>query len=58
MELIKCMLWVICGIVGAIIYYKKFNEDKNIDVEALIFLWGAIGLFFVIFLYYYKKLNK
>jgi hypothetical protein len=45
--------WFICGFIASVINYKKYRtksdvKNKYIGDEFLLFVWGYIGLFFIL----------
>jgi hypothetical protein len=61
METIKWISWFICGVIASVIYYKKYRtekdkKDKYIGTEVLLFIWGWIGLFFIVYRWIWSKI--
>lgn len=61
--MIKWIMYFVCGLIGSIIYNKvRFKKDENSTKcllgEFLIFIWGYIGLFTVLFTLAWKRVSK
>jgi len=59
---IKWVIWFICGLIAAVIYYKKYrterDKDDNFWLLFLIFIWGCIGLLYTVYRCVWSKMNK
>ena len=55
--------WFICGLIAAIINYKKYRtkidiKNKYFGKEFFLFIWGYIGLFLILYIYLWSKIHK
>jgi hypothetical protein len=53
--------WFICGLIAAFINYKKYRTERDIkenyiSTEFLLFIWGYIGLFFIVYRWIWSKI--
>lgn len=61
--IIKWISWLICGLIAAVIYYRKYRtgkdiKNKYIGTEFILFIWGWIGLFYVALMYIFEKFGS
>ena len=62
-EFFKYLIWFICGFIASYVYCKKYKpeNDKKINyigIEAIVFIWGWVGLFLILLRLLLDKIYK